>query len=283
MAQLARAEAVNAFVGLHTSHTLVAVEQALDGSVPYVFASGYEATRSIPGVYCPGETPAEFVGGLTRVGSDRGITSWAILGTDYVWPRAARVVERAAIDAAGAQVVLDELVPMGFGTQDGKNAVDLLHTSSCQGVILNMSGLDLVRMLEAIRTRGLDNLVRISNCLEENSLYALGGDTSGNLYSGLHSFESLRSPAREALDERRRSLFGNVSPVLNSWSVQCYDAVKLLADLDRHDALSSQALDEDNALGDVPVSVRPRIGGVVTPPAYDQHLAVAEGMSFEVL
>ncbi|MEI5527361.1 ABC transporter substrate-binding protein [Streptomyces brasiliscabiei] len=274
---LADGGAVEAYIGLHTSHTLVGVERALAGRVPYVFAAGFEENRNLPGVYCPGETPSQFAPGLSRVIADRTVTSWAILGTDYIWPQVMREVGRETITAAGAEVVLDRLLPQGGVGRLIDGVLDAVTAADAGGVLLNLPGRDLVTALRAIRGRGLDRrLVRVSGALEENTLYALGGDRSGNLYASSHSFDTSASPKRAELNDRYRLTFGDAAPVLNSWAEHCYDAVHLLAQCELRGLLSGDAFGRH-------VTGRPGSSAEDLLPRYATHLAVAEGIAFRVL
>lgn len=271
---LLQAGAVEAFIGLHTSQTLEHVEKILDKRVPYVFASGFEDARHTPGIYYPGETPTEFAPGLSRIISERSVRNWAILGTDYVWPRAARVIHAATIAAAGARVVLDALLPLDGVRKGAQPLIDAALASGAQGLLINMPGRDLVTMLRAVRSRGLDKrLIRVSGCLEENTLYAIGGDRTGNLYASMHSFDSLKTAARQELNDRYHSAYGQAAPALNAWAEHCYDSVHLLAEYDRRGLLSTAFTDRWDG---------PAVSESLHPH-YRQHLAVAEGLSFNVL
>lgn len=278
VADLAHSHAVDAFVGLHTSDVLEEIERALaHHPVPYVFTPGHEDAHRLPGFYCSGEPPQVMAAGLARVIAERQVNEWAIVGTDYVWPRAMRDSARAVIEAAGGRVVLDRLLPLATVRRELPRFMDELIRSGARGVIVNMPGRDLSTTLLAIRARGLDKaLVRFSGSLEENALYALGGDRSGNLYSTSHSFESLESPRHQELNDKYRFAFGDESPVLNSWAEHCYDGVHLLAGLERSGLLSTTSLDSrpDNPTPAEAIRLRPQ---------YESHLAVAVGMTFEVL
>jgi ABC-type branched-subunit amino acid transport system substrate-binding protein len=278
VADLAHSHTVDAFVGLHTSDVLEAIEHALaPGPVPYVFTPGHEDADRLPGFYCSGEPPQVMAVGLARVIADRHVSEWAIVGTDYVWPRAMRDSARAVIEANGGRVVLDRLLPLGRVRREAPRFVDELIRSGARGVIVNMPGRDLSTTLLAVRARGLDKaLLRFSGSLEENALYALGGDRSGNLYSTSHSFESLQSPRHQELNDKYRFAFGDESPVLNSWAEHCYDGVHLLARLDRSGLLSTASLDSH------PDNHTPAEAAMLRPQ-YESHLAVAVGMTFEVL
>jgi urea transport system substrate-binding protein len=276
--QLVASNAVEAFIGIHTSQTLVNVERAVSGLAPYVFAAGFEETRSAPSFYYPGEKIGQLSPGLARIVSERDVKDWAIIGTDYEWPREARLVQRAALDVAGGRVVLDRLLPLPIKKGRLSALLDDLAACSARGVLVNAPGRDLATLLAGIRQRGLDNkIVRVTGgCLEENVLYAIGGDSSGNLYTSMNSFDSLPSPKRQELNERYRLALGDEGPVLDSFAVHCYDAVHLLAECDRRAILAPNSFD------DLVASV-PDSSGRDPRPKYEQHLGLAEGLSFGVL
>ncbi|MFE2942987.1 ABC transporter substrate-binding protein [Streptomyces sp. NPDC059255] len=277
VSDLAASGAVEAFVGLHTSRTLLHVERALDGRLPYVFTAGFEATRTRPAVYCPGETPEQFAVSLGRVIRERGVRDWAILGTDYVWPRAMRVAQLLAVPRYDGRVVLDRTLPLGRAGEVADVVLDELLSSGAGGVVLNTPGRDQVVLLKALRRRGLDRkLVRVSGCLEENTLYAINGDGSGNLYASSHSFDTLASPKRLDLEDRYRSAVGEEAPVLNAWAEHCYDSVHYLARCDARGLLTAEAFTTQVTAEAGSSEAAPR-------PEYDMHLAVAEGLSFTVL
>jgi ABC-type branched-subunit amino acid transport system substrate-binding protein len=273
--QLVSAHAVDSFIGVHTSHTLLGVERAVGSSVPYVFAAGFEETRSRPNFFYPGETPARSALGLARIISDRGALRWAIVGTDYVWPREARLVQRTALTAVGADIVLDQVLSTANVADALPAFLDELVLSGAEGVIVNMPGRDLVTTLTALTHRHLDrSLIRFAGgSLEENTLYALGGDTTGTLYTSMNSFEALGSPKRLELNDRYRSAMGTEAPALNSFAEHCYDAVHLLAECDRRGVLTTRA-DATGFVSNVFADIL---------PTYRQHLAVAEGLRFRIL
>ncbi|MFF1255165.1 ABC transporter substrate-binding protein [Pseudarthrobacter sp. NPDC058329] len=278
VSELSSSGAVEAFVGLHTSRTREHVERALARRhVPYVFTAGHEAADLVPGLYCSGESPVQLMSGLARVMSERQVLDWAIVGTDYVWPRAMRRAARAVVESHSGRVVLDRLLPVGTVGATLEGVINDLTSSSAGGIIINMPGRDLTKTLLALRGRSLDQrLLRFSGGLEENVLYAINGDSSGNLYSTQHSFESLPSERRVELNARYRSAFGDHSPVLNSWAEHCYDGAHLVAALDTAGLLTSAALGAFDDPNTPPEALGIR-------PQYDIHLAVAAGMSFLVL
>jgi urea transport system substrate-binding protein len=277
VAALAQDGSADAFVGLHTSDTLTAIEHSVgDFGIPYVFTPGHEDQAHPPGFYCSGETPTELTAGLGRVMRDSDVRDWAIVGTDYVWPRAMRAAARMVIEHNDGVVLLDRLVPTGQVRRSMPVLLRELRDSGARGVVINMPGSDLTSTLLAMRAHGLDRrFIRYSGSLEENALYALGGDRTGTLFSALHSFESLNSAGRQDLNKRYTAAFGDDSPVLNSWAEHCYDAIHLLDRLECAGLLAPQTLTSlAGTQSNEAAAMRPR---------YAVHLAVATGMSFTVL
>ena len=273
---LAAARSVSAFVALHTSDTMDAVHRALRGTlVPYVFTPGHESSERL-GVYCSGESPDDLADGLARVVRDRAVREWALVGTDYVWPQAVGAAAVRAIEREGGRVVLQRVIPAAAVERGIPAVIEALAASSAGGVVINIPGRGLAAMLEAVRVRGLDDrLVRFSGALEENVLYAIGGDSSGNLYSAAHSFESLQSSRRLELNDRHRHAFGSESPVLNSWAEHCYDGVNLVTRLEREGLLHLAGFGAGDA--DLPAAA------LAARPRYRVHLGLASGMSFVVV
>jgi len=280
VALLTDAGVVTSFVGLHTSETLQHVERGLGSRLPYIFAPGHEGTDRTRGVYCVGETPAQAEQGIRWIQTHHKVERWAILGTDYVWPRTARVQERADIQAAGGQVVYDLIVPTAEVTTRIVSILNEVQYSGAQAVIINMPGRDLLAVLRAMQQTGLDQrLVRYSpGSLEENILYALGGDTTGSLYASMHAFDSLQTDEHQELNKRYHQFQGGGGPVLTSWGTHTYDALHLLAALDRSQQLTSAALGT--------VDGGPRMAAMTggpRPKQYVSYLAVSRGLAFEIV
>lgn len=270
--ELAASGTIDAFVGAHTSTTLEKIEQTVQNPRPYIFVPQYEGAPRRPGYFCAGETPASLAPGILWLMAERGVKDWAIVGTDYVWPRSVRGPMAETVTSNGGQIVFDRLVPYGAVKASIAKVLDELAVSHAQGVIINMPGRDLIDALRAFRNRGLDGrIIRLATALEENVLYAVDGDHTGNLYAVQHSFSSLQSPRQLDLHARYRSAFGENAPVLTNWAEHAYDGLHLLAALEERGRLHPSELGT-GASG--PESA-------VLHPNYLSHLAVAAGLTFE--
>jgi len=266
---LAGAGLVDAFVGFHTSDVHRAVEKALGGRTPYIFTPPHEGGARAPGVVLMGDGPAkQLATSIEWLVQQRHVRRWALIGNDYIWPHAVHQVAGPLIRAAGGQVLLERLAPLGlaaFGLDPEEMTYQILGElvrSGVDGVLLSLVGSDLARFNRAFQGSSLSSrVVRLSGALEENGLLAAGGDHTGELYAAMRSFAGQRDARREALADRYREAFGDDAPVLDAYAEGCYDGVHLVAALN---AIGS--LDATNATAAATHLLR-------EPDAFDSQLA----------
>jgi urea transport system substrate-binding protein len=252
----------DSLVGFHTSDVHRALARAWAGRGSYVFTPPHEGGRSLPGVWRTGHGPhAQHAAALSWLVTHRRATRWVLLGTDYVWPRAVHRAARATLTGLGAQVVGEALVP--FGPGDPGPLLDLVVRCRADAVLLSLVGRDLALFHREFARAGLDRrVVRLSGALEENGLYALGGDATGELYATMPSFAASPASADErqlALQERHARRAGVDAPVVCAYARGLYDGVRLAGAL---------------------LAGHGRSGPTGTPPP---RLARAEGLTFTEL
>jgi urea transport system substrate-binding protein len=228
------AGAFDVLVGFHTSDVHRAVETALAGRVRYVFTPPHEGGRRSPGVVRLGQSPREqHTAALAWLVAHRRARRWLLLGTDYVWPRAVHRAAAAVLPALGAEVVGEALVP--FGPADQGPLLDLVRRTRADAVLLSLVGRDLVAFNREFARAGLDRrVVRLSGALEENGLYALGGDGTGELFACMPSFAMPLSGSADgaadegqlALQERLATRSGPAAPVVCAYARGVYDGVR---------------------------------------------------------
>jgi len=233
-AALHRAGVFELLVGFHTSDVHRAVERALPPGARYVFTPPHEGGARRPGVMRLGQSPLEqHAAALTWLVRHRRARRWVLLGTDYVWPRAVHRAARRALAQAGGDVVGEALVP--FGPTDPGPLLDLVLRSRADAVLVSLVGRDLVAFNREFARAGLDrSVVRLSGALEENGLYALGGDTTGELYACMPSFAAAGDGTDEhqlALQERHARRSGPEAPVVCAYARGVYDGVRMAAAL----------------------------------------------------
>ncbi|MGX5655764.1 ABC transporter substrate-binding protein [Geodermatophilus nigrescens] len=234
VAALHAAGAVDVFVGFSTSDVSRAVAAALTGRAGYVFTPPHEGGRSRPGVLRIGSSPlVQHAAALAWLVRSRRARRWVLLGTDYVWPQAVHRAARAVLADLGAEVVGERLVP--FGPTDPGPALDLVRRTRADAVLLSLVGRDLVAFNRAFARAGLDRrVVRLSGALEENGLYAVGGDGTGELYACMPSFAAADGTGDEGqldLQERLAARAGPSAPVVCAYARGVHDGVRTAAAL----------------------------------------------------
>jgi ABC-type branched-subunit amino acid transport system substrate-binding protein len=252
-------------VGFHTSAVHRAVEAALAGRVRYVFTPPHEGGRRRPGVERIGSSPrqqhAAALGWLVR---HRRARRWALIGNDYVWPQAVHRAAAGVLRGLGADVVGEVLVPLGV--DDAGALLDLVRRTRADAVLLSLVGRDLVTFNREFARAGLDRrVVRLSGALEENGLYAVGGDRTGELFACMPSFaaadgtvEGADDEGQLALQERHARRAGPTAPVVCAYARGVYDGVRLAVSL----------------AGD---------GGAPRPAPAAPRLALADGLAFQAV
>ena len=201
------------------------------GRTPYVFTPPHEGGGRRPGVVCIGADPTQQLSAALRwLTREHGLRRWALVGNDYIWPQAVHAGARSLVAAAGARVVLDELVPLGGVAARVDRLTDELRRSRADAVLLSLVGRDLVTFHRALRQADLDRrLVRLSGALEENGLLAGDGERTGTLFAAMSSFVSMTDERHLRLAERHASLLGPQAPVLDSYAEGVYDGLHLVA------------------------------------------------------
>jgi ABC-type branched-subunit amino acid transport system substrate-binding protein len=234
VAALQAAGAVDVVVGFSTSDVSRAVAGALAGRAGYVFTPPHEGGRPGRGALRIGSSPlAQHAAALAWLVRSRRARRWVLLGTDYVWPQAVHRAARAVLRDLGADVVGELLVP--FGPADPGPALDLVRRTRADAVLLSLVGRDLVAFNRAFARAGLGRrVVRLSGALEENGLYAVGGDDTGELYACMPSFAAPDGAADDgqlALQERLAARAGPTAPVVCAYARGVHDGVRVAAGL----------------------------------------------------
>jgi urea transport system substrate-binding protein len=271
---LAEGGEIDALVGMCISSVRERIVGALGGRLPFVYTPLFEGGPMPAGVYAIGETAArQLRPSIAWLGAQQKARRWALIGNDYVWPRASHRIARSAIAAQGGEVVAEQFLPFGVG--DFGPVIDALRAARADAVLLSMVGQDAVDFNRAFGRAGLQRrMLRLSCAIEENQLLAIGSENTERLYVALGYFAALQTEANLAFKQRYHARFGDRAPVLNSIGQSLYEGMHFLA-----------ALLED----------RPAHAGRVVPSARDAvwsgsgageapiYLAEAEGHGFRVI
>ncbi|MFC9892716.1 substrate-binding domain-containing protein [Nocardia sp. NPDC127579] len=275
---------VHAITGWHTSAVRRAVARANAGRVPYLFATGHEGLPDeLPGVLMLGEHPARHTVPAVRwLRREYGIRRWAIIGSDYIWPReTARLVRAALVDPES--LVLERFIPLG--NQDFGSFLAAPELDRAQGIIILMVGNDVARFNRQFAATGrAATQLRLSPAADENVLLAGGLGANHNLFVPSSFFLDDRLDDGAARRARYRNRHGHFAPTLTSFSNATYEAVHTLRALAEAvgslDVPSIQRALRDGVGYEIPGGIRHFRGNQVIQPSY---IARADGVDFELL
>lgn len=229
--QLVDGQLIQGLVGAHTSDVRAAVSKVIGDRMPYIFTPPHERHPGRSGTVFTGssprlqlERPVEWITGHHRV------KRWALIGNDYIWPRQVHRTASRILGGLGQCIVMDRLVPMG--SVDAERLLDEAQKNNAEAILLSLVGRDGINFQRAAAATGADQrLIRLCTALDENSLMAAGGDTSGLLYSAMPSFLRQNDDRHQNLLELYSVRFGKSAPLPASYAQGCYDGVILLAEL----------------------------------------------------
>jgi urea transport system substrate-binding protein len=281
--RLVRTGSVDAVVGWHISAVRRRLAPRIAAQVPYVYTALYEGGERTPGVLLTGETPANQLGpALEWMRTELGVRRWAVVGDDYVWPRASAAVAAQWARTHGTPIVDEIFVP--FGTRDFSPVLRTLSRSSADGVLMLLVGEDAVHFNRAFAEAGLDfRQTRLSTLMDETMLLASGERATHSLYSAAGYFEDLATADALEFAGRFARRFGVAAPVPSSLGESCYEGMNLYAQLVR-DAGSIRredvlAASDEVRFGGARGETVLRRGHVVQ----DVYIARAQDVHFEVI
>lgn len=217
---------VDAVVGFHTSDVHRALERVTAGRVPYFFTAPHEGGHRLPGVVRVGPGPLRQLAGPIRELSRAGARRWALVGSDYVWPRSVHRAVRRVIREAGGEVVGERLEPLG-GSRPAE-AVRTVESWRPDAVLLSMVGRDLALFNRAFAASAMQGRVlRLSGGLEETGLLEIEGDRTGSLFSAMDWYAG---DPEDEVSLRYARRWGEVRPPLASYARSCFDGLMLFAE-----------------------------------------------------
>ncbi len=151
---LAAAGLVDAVVGWHISAVRQVVAPRVAGLVPYVYTALYEGGERTPGVFLTGEIPSrQLLPAMRWLSREHGVRRWAIVGNDYVWPRATARAARGYLDVCRGRLCHEEFVPLGCRDWDATLAA--VRDARADAVLMLLVGADAVAFNRAFGASGL--------------------------------------------------------------------------------------------------------------------------------
>jgi len=210
------------------------------------------------------------------------VTSWSIVGSDYVWPHTAAAETARHLETTGCYLDRVEFFPIG--TSDYASGLDRLAQSPATGVVVLLIGQDAVEFHRQFHAQGLDEkMIRVTPLMDENMILAAGPDACRHLYVSAGYFYSLPTATSMEFVARYTDAFGVDAPMVGTMAESCYEAIHLLAALAAR--AKSLRVDDMIELGDNLVFENVR-GTHRLRHSHTQnpiYLADVEGMDFRIL
>lgn len=230
---LALDDRVDAVIGLQASHLRSSVRRGLGGLAPYVYTPHYEGGTCGPGTASLGVTDQEVLTpGIAWLVERRGAQRFFFVGNDYIWPRIAYGTTGAAVRRAGGAMVGHALVNLHDRVYSP--ILDRIRATRPHVVVMALLGEDAVAFNRAFSEAGLaTESLRLMLAFEETQLLGVAPENAENLFAGASYFQGTTDHGRDALMENYQSSFGGTLPDVTTNSLNCYDAVYLVAALAR--------------------------------------------------
>ncbi|GAB3569732.1 ABC transporter substrate-binding protein [Spelaeicoccus albus] len=223
---------VDGIVGCHTSDIRASVVRAVNARVPYVFTPPREFERiGSRSSYLLGPAPdCQLAASLRWFHEYQHIRRWALIGSDYVWPRHVHRAARAILGDFGLEVTYERTVR--FGDVDAESIIHQMQNTRSQGLIVSLVGRDAVEFHRQFAAHGrASSIPRLCTSFDEDSLLAVGGDSTGALFAAMPSFLTDGDERHQKLLAAYENRFGAFAPSLGAYSESVYDGVHLMSSL----------------------------------------------------
>ena len=247
---LIESRSIDAIVGMHISAVRQRLAKVVRGRVPYVYTPMYEGGEHSFGVFAIGDTPGhQLVPAMEWIRRRYRLRKWALIGNDYVWPRASNRYAKSWLADMNASLVHERYVP--FSAPDLAVEVEAIERSGAEAVLISLIGQDAVDFNRIFGHMGLDRrILRLTCVIEENGLLASGAENLNRLFCASSYFGALATDANACFRETYHGFHGDRAPVLGALGQSTYEGMHFLATL----------------MGDGRKDWREHCGGAAGPP-----------------
>ena len=215
---LIESRSIDAIVGMHISAVRQRLTKVVRGRVPYVYTPMYEGEEH------------QLVPAMQWLQRSYKRRKWALIGNDYVWPRASHRYAKATLAEMNAALVHERYLP--FATPHLAAEVEAIAKSGADAVLISLIGQDAVDFNRIFGAMGLDRrIVRLTCVIEENGLLASGAENLKRLFCSSSYFGALATDANACFREVYHGFHGDRAPVLGALGQSTYEGLHFLASL----------------------------------------------------
>ena len=176
-----------------------------------------------------GERPADQTSrAIPRLMRETGSRRWALIGSDYCWPRATNAYARPAIERANGTVAGEWYAPLG--TRDFSRLLEQIQRSGAELLVSTLVGADEVAFERQCYDSGLRARCRtLSLALDESTREHVGDAAAESVWTVFGYFQQLKTAANAAFLQRYQDFVGPCAQPVSSISESMYEAVHLYA------------------------------------------------------
>lgn len=241
---LVESAGLEALVGMHTSDIRVELAKRLNGCIPFIYTPMYEGGENSQGVFMTGATPQTQMKSMFSWLFDNFQTkSWYLIGNDYCWPRETNTLAKRVLRANNKTIQAEHYFQ--FNHTDFSAELDHIEALKPDIVFITLLGECSLQFNRQFGERGLDHsIIRYCSAIEENMLYGIGADNTGNLFSSMGYHQQLKTESATNFSRFYDATFGEDAPAINHFASSCYDGVMLLSHLsEQADTLNCSQLE----------------------------------------
>jgi urea transport system substrate-binding protein len=192
--KLLRQDKVASIMGCWTSASRKAVLPVLErenGLLYYpTFYEGLEQSPNV--IYTGQEATQQILASLDWLWNEKGIRTFYLVGSDYIWPRTSMKIARIHIEKVlGGQVVGEDYAPLGH-TSFGSliNRIRLRRPDAIFAAVVGGSNVAFFRQLNSAGLNGKTQTL-LSLATTEDEVLGIGGENVEGFFSSMKYFQSL--------------------------------------------------------------------------------------------
>lgn len=192
--KLLRQDKVASIMGCWTSASRKAVLPVLErenGLLYYpTFYEGLEQSPNV--IYTGQEATQQILASLDWLWNEKGIRTFYLVGSDYIWPRTSMKIARIHIEKVlGGRVVGEDYAPLGH-TSFGSliNRIRLRRPDAIFAAVVGGSNVAFFRQLNSAGLNGKTQTL-LSLATTEDEVLGIGGENVEGFFSSMKYFQSL--------------------------------------------------------------------------------------------
>jgi urea transport system substrate-binding protein len=171
----------------------------------------YEGLEQSPNVVYTGqEATQQIIASIDWVVKTKGVKTFYLLGSDYIWPRTSMKIARKHIAKLGLKVVGEEYYPLGH-TQFN-SVINKVKLKKPDVIFAAVVGGSNVAFYKQVKAAGIDwrkeKPLMLTISVTEDEVLGIGGENLVGAYSSMKYFQSLTNSNNETFVKAFKEMWG---------------------------------------------------------------------------